>query len=217
MAERLGGDLLATGSIRLASGGAIQDLPGFDDGEWWVQDAAAALPVRLLGDVSGCRVADLCAAPGGKTAQLGAAGALVTAVDNAPNRLVRLKENLSRLKLEVEIIETDILSWAPDQTFDIVVLDAPCTATGTIRRHPDLIHLKTEADIARLVALQRKMLLQAIQWVRPGGRLLYCTCSLEKEEGPDQIAWLQEQTSDFMPAQVDRTAMPGLDSDWVHR
>ncbi len=215
VAEKLAGDLLATGSIRLTGGGAIQDLPGFASGEWWVQDAAAALPVRLLGDISGCRVADLCAAPGGKTAQLIVAGAIVTAVDNAPNRLARLKENLARLKLTAELVEADVLSWAPDHPFDVVVLDAPCTATGTIRRHPDLIHLKAESDIRRLAELQRKMLSKAVQWVRPGGRLLYCTCSLEHEEGQDQMAWLQEQNCDISPIAVDTTAVPGLDPGWL--
>lgn len=186
-AQRLGGTALPTGSIRLAAGGRVEDLPGFADGAWWVQDAAAALPARLLGHVAGQRVADLCAAPGGKTARLASAGAHVTAVDLSSLRLARVTENLKRLRLDAEIVAADILTWQPDRPFDAVLLDAPCTATGTIRRHPDIPHLKREFDVAALAEVQSKLLERAVSFVRPGGTLVYCTCSLEPEEGADQV------------------------------
>jgi len=180
-AEKLNGRVLPTGSVRAVAHGAVTALPGFAEGAWWVQDAAAALPVRLFGDIRGLRVADLCAAPGGKTAQLASAGALVTAVDRTPGRLKRMAENLARLSLEAELVCADAAEWqaAP---FDAVLLDAPCSATGTIRRHPDLPWLKQEADIAALAALQRRLLARAAALTRPGGTLIYCTCSLEPEE-----------------------------------
>jgi 16S rRNA (cytosine967-C5)-methyltransferase len=187
-AERLGGLLLPTGTVRLAESGRVSALPGYDEGAWWVQDAAAALPARLLGDIAGAQVADLCAAPGGKTAELAVAGAMVTAVDHSPNRLKRLAGNLARLKLQANLEAADILSWVPAQQFDAVLLDAPCSATGTIRRHPDIAWLKRPADITNLAALQARMLDRAASWVRPGGRLVYCTCSLEPEEGEMQVA-----------------------------
>ncbi len=186
-AQRLGGTALPTGSIRLATGGRVEDLPGFADGAWWVQDAAAALPARLLGHVAGQRVADLCAAPGGKTARLASAGAHVTAVDLSSLQLARVTENLKRLRLDAEIVAADILTWQPDRPFDAVLLDAPCTATGTIRRHPDIPHLKREFDVAALAEVQSKLLERAVSFVRPGGTLVYCTCSLEPEEGVDQV------------------------------
>jgi 16S rRNA (cytosine967-C5)-methyltransferase len=181
-AERLHGDVLPTGSIRTPLHGAVTMLPGFDEGAWWVQDAAAALPARLLGDLRGKSVADLCAAPGGKTAQLVQAGAEVTAVDRSPSRNKRLQENLARLNLAAEVIVADAAEWmhAP---FDAVLLDAPCTATGTIRRHPDIAWLKQEQDIATLTALQDRLLRQAMTLLKGGGTLVYCTCSLEPEEG----------------------------------
>ena len=187
-AAKLDGRVLPTGSVRTIVHGAVTALPGFDDGAWWVQDAAASIPVRLLGNVSGLRVADLCAAPGGKTAQLVAAGANVTAVDRAPGRLKRLQENLTRLSLEAELVCADVAAWNPEQHFDAVLLDAPCTSTGTIRRHPDVPWLKRSADITSLAALQRRLLDHAITLVKPGGTLVYCTCSLEPEEGADVVA-----------------------------
>ena len=181
-AERLGGWILPTGSVRLTAHGNVTGLPGFADGAWWVQDAAAALPVRLLGDVAGLRVADLCAAPGGKTAQLAAAGAMVTAVDRSPARLARLAENLKRLSLSAELVCADAAEWdaAP---FDAVLVDAPCSSTGTIRRHPDVPWLKQPADIEKLAGLQRRLIEKAAVLTKPGGTLVYCTCSLEAEEG----------------------------------
>jgi 16S rRNA (cytosine967-C5)-methyltransferase len=181
-AERLGGWILPTGSVRLTAHGNVNGLPGFADGAWWVQDAAAALPVRLLGDVAGLRVADLCAAPGGKTAQLAAAGAKVTAVDRSPARLARLAENLKRLSLSAELVCADAAEWDAAQ-FDAVLVDAPCSSTGTIRRHPDVPWLKQAADIEKLAGLQRRLIERAAVLTKPGGTLVYCTCSLEPEEG----------------------------------
>jgi 16S rRNA (cytosine967-C5)-methyltransferase len=187
-AERLGAVTLPTGSLRLPENGpAIPELPGFQDGAWWVQDAAAALPARLLSPQPGARILDLCAAPGGKTMQLAAAGARVTAVDRSAPRLERLRENVARLGLDVEIVVADALALET-QEHDAVLLDAPCSATGTIRRHPDVAWTKSEGDIARLAALQAKLLDHAAGLVRPGGQLVYCTCSLEPEEGEAQIA-----------------------------
>ncbi len=181
-AERLGGRVLPTGSVRVIAHGMVTALPGFAEGAWWVQDAAAALPVRLLGNIAGLRVADLCAAPGGKAAQLAAAGAHVTAVDRSPARLARLEENLKRLSLTAELVCADVTEWTAEP-FDAVLLDAPCSSTGTIRRHPDVPWLKEPADIDKLAALQHRLIERAAALTKPGGTLLYCTCSLEQEEG----------------------------------
>jgi 16S rRNA (cytosine967-C5)-methyltransferase len=186
-AERLGGRLLQTGSVRLANNGPVRALEGYDAGEWWVQDAAAALPARLLGKVEGLRVADLCAAPGGKTAQLAQGGADVTAVDRSDARLVRLRENMKRLDLKAKVVTADVLSWKAEP-FDAIVLDAPCSATGTIRRHPDVAWSKSANDIGAVTDLQRRMLGHMANLLKPGGLLVYCTCSLEAEEGEEQIA-----------------------------
>lgn len=192
-AGELGGAVLANGSVRLAEKTAVETLPGYDDGAWWVQDAAATLPVELLGSVAGLDVLDLCAAPGGKSAQLLAGGANTTIVDVSAQRLQRLQENLQRLQFDAEVIAADVLEWSADRLYDAVLLDAPCSATGTIRRHPDVPHTKTETDIEALSGLQSAMLERAKDWVRPGGTLIYCTCSLEKEEGEERIAgFLQE-------------------------
>jgi len=193
-AEKLGGHLLPTGSVRLIAHGAVTVLPGFAEGAWWVQDAAAALPARLLGDVRGRRVADLCAAPGGKTAQLAAAGAKVTAVDRSPARLARLGENLKRLSLDAELVCADAATWSAEP-FDAVLLDAPCSSTGTIRRHPDVPWLKQPSDIAALAGLQRRLLDRAVALTRPGGTLIYCTCSLEAEENQAVVADLLARNS----------------------
>jgi 16S rRNA (cytosine967-C5)-methyltransferase len=200
-AAKLDGRVLTTGSVRTIVHGAVTALPGFDDGAWWVQDAAASIPARLLGNIAGLRVADLCAAPGGKTAQLVAAGAKVTAVDRAPGRLKRLQENLTRLSLEAELVCADVAAWTPEQQFDAVLLDAPCTSTGTIRRHPDVPWLKRSADITSLAAAQRRLLDHAITLIKPGGTLVYCTCSLEPEEGADVVADLlaREQSVRRLP------------------
>jgi 16S rRNA (cytosine967-C5)-methyltransferase len=188
-ANALGGQVLPTGSVRAIVHGPVPRLPGYADGAWWVQDAAAALPAQLLGDVRGKSVADLCAAPGGKTAQLAAAGARVTAVDRSAPRLERLKQNLARLGLEAETVAADITEWQ-SEPFDAVLLDAPCSATGTIRRHPDIPWLKRESDIASLATLQRRLLARAVELTRPGGLIVYCTCSLEPDEGVEPVTEL---------------------------
>lgn len=195
-AKTLGGVVLSTGSIRLKAKGRVEELDGFHDGDWWVQDAGASIPARLLGDVKGKRVADLCAAPGGKTAQLAQAGAAVTALDISEKRLKRLKENLKRLRLNAETVAGDVLNWTPEDRFDAVLLDAPCSATGTIRRNPDIPYLKRPSDVAELAELQRKMLPAAFKLVKPGGVLVYCTCSLQPEEGPEQIAQFLKEHDD---------------------
>lgn len=183
-AARLGGIVLPTGSVRLESlPGPLTELPGFAEGEWWVQDAAAAIPARLLGDIAGLSVADLCAAPGGKTAQLVHAGAHVTALELSPNRAKRLSANLERLKLEAEIVQGDLFAFAPAEPFDAVLLDAPCSSTGTVRRHPDVPWTKGPADVGKLAALQARMLAHAVTLVRPGGRVVFSNCSLEQAEG----------------------------------
>lgn len=198
-AERLRGRVLSTGAVRTLAHGAISMLPGFAEGVWWVQDAAAALPARLIGDVRGLNVLDLCAAPGGKTAQLAFAGAQVTALDRSPVRLNRLRENLERLALTAEIVAADALEWPPESSaarlFDAVLLDAPCSSTGTIRRHPDVPWLKGEPEIAVLASLQQRLIDRAVALTRPGGTLVYCVCSLEPEEGERQIEALLQRNS----------------------
>ena len=189
-ATRLHGELLPTGSVRTLLQGSVTMLPGFNDGQWWVQDAAASLPARLFGDVTDKRIADFCAAPGGKTAQLAQAGADVTAIDRSSNRMARLRDNLARLSLEAETVVTDAAEWKDGtaSSFDGILIDAPCTSTGTIRRHPDIGWLRQEADIAPLVALQKRLLQRAVTLLKSGGTLVYCTCSLEPEEGEQAIA-----------------------------
>lgn len=187
-ATRLGGELLPTGTIRLRAAGRIDQLTGFDEGQWFVQDAAAALPAKLFGPVAGFDVADLCAAPGGKTAELAAAGALVVAVESSFERARRIAENLDRLKLSAEIVVADLFEWQPGRRFPFVLLDAPCSATGTIRRHPDLARTKRPEDVTALAKIQARMLAHAASLVAPGGRLIFCTCSLEPEEGEEQVA-----------------------------
>jgi len=186
--EKLGGVSLASGHVRLQRGTAVENLPGFEEGAWWVQDLAATLPARLLGHGAGGHVLDLCAAPGGKTLQLAAAGWKVTAVDISDKRLDRLRENLARTGIAAEVVVADALEWEPEEQFDAVLLDAPCTATGTCRRHPDVLHRIGAAQIAQMAPLQAKLLERAQGWLKPGGRLVYATCSLEREEGEDIAA-----------------------------
>jgi 16S rRNA (cytosine967-C5)-methyltransferase len=208
-AGKLDGLLLPTGSIRLRERHAITGLPGFSEGAWWIQDAAAALPVRLLAPKAGERIADLCAAPGGKTAQLAAAGALVTAVDRSGPRLRRLRTNLERLGLSAEIVAKDAVNWQAEP-FDAVLLDAPCSATGTIRRHPDVAWTKTPEDRDKLVALQARLLSAAARLTKPGGRLVYCTCSLEPQEGEDQVEAFLARHDDFRREPVRAEEIGGL-------
>lgn len=189
-AARVGGLVRPSGSVRVVDAGPVAELPGFDEGAWWVQDAAATLPARLLGDVAGRSVIDLCAAPGGKTAQLAAAGARVTAVDLSPRRSRLLAENLRRLDLPAEIVTADAVAWRPAEPADAVLVDAPCSATGTIRRHPDILHLRRREDVDRLLPLQDQLLAAAVAMVRPGGHIVFATCSLQPEEGMARIAAL---------------------------
>ncbi len=206
-ATTLDGIVLPTGSLRLKQRqGAIEALAGYAEGAWWVQDAAAALPVHLLGDVAGRRVLDLCAAPGGKTAQLAAAGARVTAVDQSASRMERVRENLDRLALTADLEVCDVLDMPARPEFDAVLLDAPCSATGTIRRHPELPHIKNEIQIAELAGVQMRLLDHAAKLVRPGGSLVYCTCSLEPEEG-------ERQTESFLERHVDYSRLPVTPAD----
>ncbi|MES1154795.1 MAG: transcription antitermination factor NusB, partial [Pseudorhodoplanes sp.] len=209
-AQRLGGRVLPNGSVRLIAHGPVTALAGFDEGAWWVQDAAATLPVKLLGDVKGKSVADLCAAPGGKTAQLANAGAHVMAVDRSAPRLKRLAENFTRLNLKAETITADAAAWKGGP-FDAILLDAPCTATGTIRRHPDIPWLKGTNDLTKLAALQRRLLDHAVMLLKPGGVLVYCTCSLEPEEGEHAIAELLGRNTSVRRAPVTPSEVSGAE------
>lgn len=209
-AEQLEAEQLPTRSLRRSAGGNPALLPGFDDGAWWVQDAAATLPATLFGNVAGKPVVDLCAAPGGKTAQLAAAGAQVTAVDRSSQRLKRLTENLERLSLQATVIEADAVVWRPPTPAAAVLLDAPCTATGTIRRHPDIAHLKSPDDVTRLSALQDRLLRAAVSMTAPDGLIVYATCSLQPEEGPDRIKALLDDGSPVALDPIMESEAPGL-------
>ncbi|MGN6357939.1 MAG: RsmB/NOP family class I SAM-dependent RNA methyltransferase [Novosphingobium sp.] len=204
-AEELGGVSLMPGQVRLPRGTAVEDLAGFKDGAWWVQDLAASLPARLLGPGQGGRVLDLCAAPGGKTLQLAAAGWQVTSLDVSAKRMGRVRENLERTGLSAEIVVADALRWEPEGPFDAVLLDAPCTATGTARRHPDVLHRVGKRQIAEMAELQGRLLADAERWVVPGGRLVYAVCSLEREEGEDQAAGVG-----LTPDPIAAAEVPGL-------
>ncbi len=209
-AERLEATILPTGSLRRAAGGDPAALPGYADGGWWIQDAAAAMPTRLLGVQPGETVIDLCAAPGGKTAQLAAAGAAVTAVERSAARSIRLTGNLDRLGLNARIVRADAVAWRPEAPADAVLLDAPCSATGTIRRHPDIPWLKQPKDVTRLAELQQRLLHAAVEMTRPGGRIVFATCSLQPEEGPAQIAALLAGNAPVALDPVRPDELPGL-------
>jgi len=184
------GTVLPTGTIRLAETAGIDGLPGFVEGAFWVQDAAANLPTRLLGALDGETVLDLCAAPGGKTAALALAGGKVTAIDRSAKRLLQVSENLRRLRLEAQVVVADATTWRPKSLASRILLDAPCSGTGTLRRHPDIARLKGPEDLPRLTALQDQLLNSAVAMLAPGGLLVFCTCSLQPEEGPIRIAAL---------------------------
>lgn len=210
-AEAPEGEVLPTGSLRLEEKGQVSALTGYEAGGWWVQDAAAALAVRLLAPVAGERVLDLCAAPGGKTLQLAASGARVVAVDLSEPRMGRVRENLARCGLAAELVVADALHWEPEERFDAVLLDAPCSATGTIRRHPDLPFVKDGSEVAGLVDLQAQLLDRALGWVKPGGRVVFCTCSLLPEEGEGQLAAALARHPGL---RVERVAVPGVEEAW---
>ncbi len=212
-AEKLGGTVLPNGSVRLGEfEGQIPSLEGFAEGAWWVQDLAASMPVKLMGNISGKRVADLCAAPGGKTAQLALAGAKVTALDQSGNRLRRLRENLDRLGLHAETVEANMLKYQPEQLFDAVLLDAPCSSTGTLRKHPDVCWTKDENDIAKLAALQGQMLRHALTLVGAGGIVVFSNCSLDPSEGEAMIAQVLAENPDFERVAVRKDDWPGMEA-----
>ena len=209
-AAQLEADIMPTGTLRRAAGGLITDLPGYHDGMWWVQDLSASLPAKVLGDVKDRNVLDLCAAPGGKTAQLAAAGARVVAVDRSMGRLRRLDENMKRLRLNVEMVAADATEWVPAAPVDFILLDAPCSATGTIRRHPDVMHLKRAQDIDALADLQARLLVHASGMLNAGGVLVYCTCSLQKAEGEHRIEAFLRANPHMMRYPIHPDDVPGL-------
>jgi len=192
-AEKLGGELLTAGSVRVEKAGLVQNLAGYDEGKWWVQDVAASLPVKLLGASSGDHVLELCAAPGGKVAQSAAKGCRVTAVDQSARRLRRLQENMDRLKLTCDVVTSDAAAYKPEQDFPFILLDAPCSSTGTLRRHPDVSRARGPKDIAALAEIQARLLEAAVSIMPVGGILIYCVCSMQAEEGPDQIKALLDR------------------------
>ena len=206
---------MTTGTLRKNSGGNVTEFEGFEDGEWWVQDASAAIPALLFGDVQGEHVYDLCAAPGGKTLQLAAKGAHVTALDRSPNRLKRLQANIERMKLaeHVDVVVADAGSWKPanKEGAGYILLDAPCSATGTIRRNPDVVHLKSEKDIERLTHLQESLLANAFDILMPGGILIYCTCSLQKSEGEAQMEKFLSVTPNATRLPIKASELGGFD------
>jgi 16S rRNA (cytosine967-C5)-methyltransferase len=208
--DRLDAVMLPTGTLRRQAGGPIASLPGYDEAAWWVQDAAAALPVKLFGPVNEQTVLDLCAAPGGKTAQLAAAGAHVIALDRSPRRIERLNANLTRLRLDGETHVADAIQWRPQQPAQYILLDAPCTATGAIRRHPDVPHLKTPEDVTRLASVQERLLNAAVDMLAPGGTLVYCTCSLEAQEGKQQVEKLLARGAPIKRVPIDPAEIGGL-------
>jgi 16S rRNA (cytosine967-C5)-methyltransferase len=212
LAEAVGGIVLPTGSVRVADAGQVTTMPGFAEGDWWVQDAAAALPVKILAPQKGEAVLDLCAAPGGKTMQLAAAGAQVTAVDSSKPRMQRVRENLARVHLPAKVVVVDAREF--EGQFDAIVLDAPCSATGTIRRHPDLPYAKDGSEFGDLIELQAELIDHAWSLLNPGGRLVFCTCSLLPDEGEVQVDEALERHSDMT---VDRSALdiPGVDPAWI--
>ena len=212
-AIRLHGETLPTGSVRTLLQGSVTMLPGFSEGHWWVQDAAAALPARLFGDVAGKAIIDLCAAPGGKTAQLVQAGARVTAIDRSPSRMARLRDNLARLSLDAELVVADGADWLDRNhagSYDGILIDAPCTSTGTIRRHPDVGWLRQESDIAPLAAAQKRLLQKSVALLNPGGMLIYCTCSLEPEEGEQTVSALLASDPTMRRLPIEASEVAGL-------
>ena len=210
LVAELGGTPVIADTIRITERDrSVEALPGYAEGRWWVQDAAAALPARLLGLSAGAEVLDLCAAPGGKTAQLLKAGYRVTALDNDSGRMARLEGNLARLGLVAETVLADATSWQPAKTFDGILLDAPCSATGTFRRHPEVIWHRDAADIAGRVRIQQALIERSAAWLQSGGVLIYCVCSLEPAEGEAQAEWIAARP-DFVPDPIRPEELPGL-------
>lgn len=210
LAASLGAEILPTGSLRLKAPRDVAALPGYAEGQWWVQDAAAALPATLLGDVSGKRVFDLCAAPGGKTMQLAAAGANVTAIDSIGARLKLVADNLERTALKAETVKADVLAWEAHETVDAILLDAPCTATGTIRRHPDILRSASEEDVATMARVQAKMIDRAAALLKPGGVFVYSVCSLQPEEGERQVEAALERNPSLKRSPISAGEIGGL-------
>jgi len=209
-AARLGAERLPGDTLRLQHAGAVSELAGYDEGAWWVQDAAAALPARLLGDVRGATVVDLCAAPGGKAMQLAAAGARVIAIDRSESRLERLRENARRTGFTIDTVAADAARWQPPAPAQHILLDAPCSSTGTLRRHPDAAWLKSPADVERMAEVQDRLLDAATKALAPGGTLVYCVCSLQREEGPDRVAALLARTGQFERVPIAAGEIGGL-------
>ncbi|MBA4008103.1 MAG: SAM-dependent methyltransferase [Erythrobacter sp.] len=206
-AVQMGGVSLASGHVRLPRGAAVESLQGFKEGAWWVQDLAAQIPARLLGSGAGRSALDLCAAPGGKTMQLAAAGWKVTALDLSKRRLDLLKDNLKRTGLAASPVRADALTWEPKHRFDAILIDAPCTATGTCRRHPDVLHRIGTGQVAEMAELQRALTARAAEWLNPGGVLVYAVCSLEEEEGEEQAAWINAELG-LAPAPIPPEELP---------
>jgi 16S rRNA (cytosine967-C5)-methyltransferase len=209
-AQRLGAQVMPTGSLRLAHGGRVADLPGYADGAWWVQDAAAALPARLLGAGEGDSVIDLCAAPGGKTAQLAALGARVTAVDQARGRMERLEGNLARLGLSATCVVADVATWRPAARVPYVLLDAPCSATGTLRRNPDIALHRDAEEVRALAKVQGRLFRAAVEMLAPGGTLVVCTCSIEPREGPEMVDAMLAAGAPLKRRPIGQDEVPGL-------
>lgn len=211
-ANKLGGFVLPTGSVRLTNSTSVTELEGYEEGEWWVQDAAAALPAHLIKAEQGARVLELCAAPGGKTAQLAHKGYNVTAVDISKPRLARLQQNLERLNLKANLVETDILEYEPEEKFDAILLDAPCSSTGTIRRHPDVLWTKSTDEITALAKLQFQLLEKAKDFLKPGGSFVFSNCSMLKEEGEDLLSKVSKQFEDLTPDPIKSDEINGLEA-----
>ncbi|MBL4604054.1 MAG: 16S rRNA (cytosine(967)-C(5))-methyltransferase RsmB [Emcibacteraceae bacterium] len=210
-AEKLKGIVMPGGAIRIEKAGKVRDIIGYDDGIWWVQDMAARLPAILLGAGQGDGVLDLCAAPGGKAAQSAANGAMVTAVDFSESRLIRLKQNMERLKLKIDVVTSDVLTYEPQKSYDYILLDAPCSSTGTIRRHPEILHTRRPEDVKELSILQGKMLDHAVSLLNDGGILIYSVCSMEQSEGPDQINALLQRHGSLKRKEIINEEIPGLE------
>ena len=209
-AATLEAELLPTGGLRRKTTGFIPDLPGFTQGTWWIQSAAASIPAQMFGDLSSKTVVDLCAAPGGKTAQLASMGAHVIAVDRSAARVKRLEENIERLNLNVETVVSDGAVWLPKEPVDAVLIDAPCTATGTIRHQPDVLWLKGPQDQQKLVALQQRLLQNGAKMLKPGGTLIYCSCSIQKAEGEDQAQWLVQHEPSVSLSRLTKEEFPAI-------